>query len=119
MENTRLRVWSSLFRHIYALAEGYHQRVQEALLFLFMIVFTKNRLNCFGGLLGVVEGDSAKKVVDDMVIDNFVEEVTTNEAGCAVNCSQSSLGIGPGLCGVVWNSRVGVLKVRDSNCKSS
>jgi hypothetical protein len=119
MENTRLDIGSTLFRNVNALAEGDHQGVQKALLFFLVVVFPQHRLNCLGGLLGVVERNAAEKVMDDMVINNFVEEVATDETSCAVNCSQRSFGIGPSLCGVMWNGRVSVLKVCDSNCKSN
>lgn len=119
MEDTRLCVRSSFFRNVDALPERDHQRVQEALFFLFVVVLAKHRLDCFGSLLGVVKGDAAEKVVNDMVINDFVEEVAANESGCPVNSGQCSFGIGPGLCGVVWNSRVSVLKICDSDCKLS
>lgn len=116
MENSRLSIGASLaLRDIDALAEGHHQRVQETLIFLLVVVFTEHGLNGLGGLLCMVEWNAAEEVVDHMVVDNLVEEVTANEASCAINCSECALGVGPGFCGVVSNLGVGVLKVCDGN----
>lgn len=118
MQNTRLSTGTSLaLRDIDALAEGNHQGVQEALFLLLVVVLTEHRLDGLGGLLCVVEWNAAEKVVDHMVVNDFVEEVTANEAGCAVNGGQCSLGVSPGFRGVVSNLGVGVLKVCDGNCR--
>lgn len=108
----------ALFGNIDALAESDHQGVQKALLLLFMVVFTEQWLDGLGGPLGIIEGNATEEVVDDVVIDNFMEEVTTNEAGCAVDSSQCALGVGPCLRSVVGNSGVSVLEVGDGDCKS-
>lgn len=119
MENTGLRVGVALFGNIDTLAESHHQGVQKAFLLLFMVVFTEQWLDGLGGPFGIIEWDATEKVVDDVVIDNFMEKVTTNEAGCAVNGSQCALGVGPCLRSVVGNSGVGVLEVGDGDCESS
>jgi predicted sugar kinase len=117
VKHTGLGVGPALFRNIDALAEGDHQRVQEALLFFLVVVFTQHRLDSLGGLLGFVERNATEKVVNNVVINDFVEEVATDKASCAVDSSQGSFGVGPGLGGVVRNVRVGVLKVCNSNCR--
>lgn len=117
MQNTRLPTGTSLaLRDIDALAEGNHQGVQEALFLLLVVVFTEHRLDGLGGFLRVVEWNAAEKVVDHVVVNDFVEEVTANEAGGAVNGGQCSLGVSPGFRGVVSNLGVSVLKVCDGNC---
>lgn len=115
VKDTRLRIRASLFGHIDALAESDHQGVQEAVLLLFVVVFTEERLDGLGGAFSMVERNATEKVVNHMVVDNFVEEVTANESGCAIDSSQCALGVGPGFRGVVGNVGVGVLKVGDSN----
>lgn len=118
MENSGLSTGASLaIGDIDAPAEGNHQGVQEALVLLLVVVFTEHRLDGLGSFLGVVERNAAEEVVDNMVVNDFMEEVTTNEAGGAVNCSQCSLGVGPGFRSVVSNLGVGVLKVCDGNCR--
>lgn len=82
-----------------------------------MVVFTKHRLDGLGSFLCVVKWNAAEEVVDHMVVNDFVEEVTANETGCAVNGGQCSLGVSPSFCGVVSNLGVGVLKVGDGNCR--
>lgn len=117
MENSRLSISASLaLRDIDALAEGHHQGVQEALILLLVVVFTEHGLDGLGGLLRMVEGNAAEEMVDHMVVNDLVEEVTANEASCAVNCSEGSFGVSPGFCGVVSNLGVSVLKVCDGNC---
>ena len=118
VENSRLSIGATLaLRDIDALAEGHHQGVQEALTLLLMVVFTEHRLDGLRGLLCVVERNAAEEVVDHMVIDDLVEEVTANEASGAVNGSESSLRVSPGFRSVVSNLGVSVLKVSDSNCR--
>lgn len=80
-----------------------------------MVVFTEHRLDGLGGFLCIVERNAAEEVVDHMVINDFMEEVTANEAGRAVNGSQCSLGVSPGFGSVVSNLGVGVLEVCDGN----
>lgn len=118
VEDTWLCARTVTLRDINALAECHHQRIEEALLFLLVVVFTKQWLDCLGGPLSVVERNAAEQVVDDMVIDDFVEEVAANEASCAIDSSQCALSVGPGLGSIVGNSGVGVLKIGDSNCGS-
>lgn len=118
VKHTWLRARATVLGHVNALAEGHHQGVEEALPLLFVVVFAEQRLNCLGGTLCVVERNATEEVVDDVVVDDFVEEVTADEACGAIDGSQCALGVGPGLGGVVGNSGVGVLKICDGNCRS-
>lgn len=100
-------------RNVDALPEGGHEGVQETALLLLVIVNPQQRLNSAGSLLGLVEGDPAEQVVNDMVVDDFVEEVAADEADAPVNGGKGTLGVGPGLGGVVGDSGVGVLQIGD------
>ena len=62
---------------------------------------------------GVVEGDLWEQVVDQVVVDNFVEEVATDEAKAAIDCAHGAFAEGPGLFGVVGNLWVGVVEEGD------
>ena len=106
----------STIRHIDALAEGRHQRVQETGLLFLAVVLAQEGLDGAGGLLGLVEGDAAEEVVHDVVVDDLVEEVTADEARGAVNGGQRPLGVGPSVGRVVRDVGVGVLEVGDGDC---
>lgn len=103
-------------RNVDALPEGGHERVQEAALLLLVVVNPQQRLNSAGSLLGLVEGNPAEQVVNDMVVDDFVEEVAADEADAPVNGGKGTLGVGPGFGSVVGDSGVGVLQVGDGDC---
>lgn len=55
-------------------------------------------------------------VVNNVVLDNAVEDVATNEAKLAVDGGSSALNESPFLGLVVRGLRVSVVEVRDGNC---
>jgi hypothetical protein len=68
-----------------------------------------------GGLVGVVEGDGANVVVEDVGLDDAVEEVAADEASLAVDGSSGATDEVP-LLGVVVRKRgVSVLEEGDGN----
>lgn len=71
--------------------------------------------NRIGGLLGVVEGDLREQVVNNVVVDDFVEEVTTDEAKAAVDGGERALDKGPRIGVVVGHRRVSVVQIGDGN----
>lgn len=113
MQNTGLG--TSFRGDIDALAECRHQRIEEALVLRFVVFFAKQWLDGLSCFLGLVEWNAAEEMVDDVVVNDLVEEMTTNKTDCAVNSGERTLGVGPGLGCVVWDFRVSVLKVRDSD----
>ena len=113
MQNTGLG--ASFRGYIDAFAECRHQRIEETLVLGFVVLFAEQWLDGSGCFFGLVEWNAAKQMVDDMVIDDLVEEVTTDETNRAVNGGERTLGIGPGLGCVVWDVGVRVLKVRDGD----
>jgi len=53
-------------------------------------------------LFGVVEGNLREEMVNDVVINNIVEEVTAKETAASIDRTYSSLGERPRRGGVVW-----------------
>lgn len=83
------------------------------------VVAAHNRLDGLGGLIGVVEGDGADIVVQDVRLDDTVQQVAADEAKLAVDGRSGALDEGPLLAGVVGQGRVGVLQEGDGNCQNN
>lgn len=79
------------------------------------VVTAHDLLDGLGGLGGVVKGNGADVVVENMGLDNAVEEVTADETELAVNSRGSTTDKVPLIRGVVRERRVGVLEVGDGN----
>lgn len=94
--------------------ESINQRLEVHFL-LKMVLVSQVGDNRVGGLLGVVEGDLGEQVVHNVVVDNLVEEVATNEAKAAVDGGERALDEGPCLSIVVRHRRVSVVQVGDGN----
>jgi uncharacterized membrane-anchored protein len=63
----------------------------------------------------VVEGDFGEQVVNDVVVNDFVEEVASDEAESTVDGTKGTLDEGPSVLIVMRNVRVGVVKVGNCN----
>lgn len=74
-----------------------------------------NRLDRLGRQVGVVEGDGADVVVEDVSLDDAVEEVATDEAEFAVDGGGGAADVVPGRRLVVGEGGVGVLEVGDGD----
>lgn len=70
-------------------------------------------LDGFGGQVGVVEGDGADVVVQDVGLDDAVEEVAADEAEVAVDGGGGAADVVPAAGLVVGEGGVGVLEVGD------
>jgi hypothetical protein len=75
-------------------------------------------LDGVGGLVGVVEGNGADVVVQDVRLDDAVQERAADEAELAVDSRGGAAGVGPGLSVVVGERGVGVLEEGDGDCGS-
>ena len=69
-----------------------------------------------GGLVGVVEGDAADVVVEDVGLDDAVEEVAADEAHLAVDGCCGAADKVPLFGSVVGERWVGVLEEGDGDC---
>lgn len=67
----------------------------------------------FRGLGGVVEGDGADVVVENVSLDDFVEENSADESHFSVDGCCCSADVVPGFAGVVRKCWVGVLEESD------
>lgn len=72
-------------------------------------------LDSLGGFVGVVEGDGADVVVEDVGLNDAVEESAANETEFAVNGCGRTTNVVPRSSRVVGKSWVGVLEVGDGN----
>lgn len=75
-----------------------------------------DRLDGLGGFVGVVEGNSADVVVEDVGLNDAVEELAADETEFAVNGCGGAAGEVPGLASIVGEGRVGVLEEGDGDC---
>jgi len=73
-------------------------------------------LDGLGGLVGVVEGDLADVVVQDVGLDDAVEEVAADEAELAIDGGSAAADVVPLLSSVVGERGVGVLEEGDGDC---
>lgn len=80
------------------------------------VMAAHDRLDSLGGLVGVVEGNGADVVVQNVGLDDTVQQVATDEAKLTINGCSGALDKGPLLAGVVRQGRVGVLEEGDSDC---
>lgn len=81
------------------------------------VVAAHHALDGLASLIGVVEGDVADIVVQDVSLDDAVEDVTTDEAEVTVDGGSSATGEVPDLRLVVGEGRIGVLQEGDGNYK--
>ena len=72
-------------------------------------MFAHNLLDGFGTFVGVVEGDGADVVVENMGLDDSVEDVSTDEAKLAIDSGSGSTGEIPRTIFVMGETGVGVL----------
>ena len=83
------------------------------------VVRAHDLLDGLAGLVGVVEGDGADVVVQDVGLNDTVQDVTADEAKVTVNGGRGSASEVPHLRLVVRESGIGVLEVSDGNCWQS
>lgn len=94
--------------------KGVDQRLEEQAL-VKMVLVSEVGDDGIGGLLSVVEGNLGEQVVNNVVVDDLVEEVTTNEAEAAVNGRERTLDEGPCIRIVVGHGGVSVVQVGNGN----
>ena len=79
------------------------------------IVAAHDGLDGLGGLVGVIEGDGADVVVQDVRLDDAMQQVAANETEFAVDGRGGALDKSPLLTGVVGQGRVSVLQEGDGD----
>lgn len=80
------------------------------------VVLAHDRLDRLGCLIGVVKGDRADVVVEDMCFDDTVEQVATDETELTIDSSSGSADKVPFFGSVVGERWVGMLEEGDGNC---
>lgn len=80
------------------------------------VVVAHDVLDGLAGLVGVVEGDVADIVVQNVGLDDAVEDVAADKAEVTVDGGGGSADEVPNLGLVVGEGRVGVLEESDGNC---
>lgn len=79
------------------------------------VVLAHDLLDGLGGLVGVVEGDGADVVVQDVGLDDAVEEGAADEAELAVDGGGGAADVVPALGAIVGKRGVGVLEEGDGD----
>lgn len=74
------------------------------------VVLAHDGLDGLGGFVGMVEGDRAHVVVENMGLDDTVEEMSANKTEFAIDCRGGATHEIPLLGGVVGERRVSVLE---------
>lgn len=85
-------------------------QIAEKVGLLLDVAFAKKRGNSPGGLLSMVEGNAWEHVVNNVVLNNAVEDVTANEAKIAVHSGGCTLDESPVVSLVVRSLGVSVVK---------
>lgn len=83
------------------------------------VVLAHNGLNSFSGFIGMVERNRGYVVMEDMSLDYTVEKRSTYKSKFTVYCRCGSSSESPGFVTIMRDGWIGVLKVGNSNCKSS
>jgi hypothetical protein len=79
------------------------------------IVVAHNRLDSFGGLIGMIKWNSGDVMMQYVRLNDTMEQLAADEAKLAINCGGSTAGIRPGACVVVGKSGVGMLQEGDGD----
>lgn len=72
-------------------------------------------LDGLGGLVGMVEGDGADVVVEDVSFNDTMEELATDETELTVDGCSGTTNVVPALTRIVRKRWVGVLEVSNGN----
>jgi len=78
-------------------------------------VLAHDWLDGFGGLVGVVKGDGADVVVENVSFNDTVEKSATNKSEFTINGCGGTTDIVPASSGIVRKRRISVLEVGDGN----
>lgn len=65
--------------------------------------------------VGIVEGNGANIVMQDVGLDDTVEKLSADETKFSIDCGGCTASVGPGLGGIVRKLRIGMLKICDRN----
>ncbi|KAI9929459.1 hypothetical protein MW887_000931 [Aspergillus wentii] len=82
----------------------------EAPMHFLLVYITEKRSRRFRGFLCAVEWDLREQVMDDMVADDLVEEMSTEKACASIDGCESPSSEGPALGSVVRDGGVGVVE---------
>ena len=78
-------------------------------------MLTHDRLDGIASLVGVVEGNGANIVVQDMGFDDTMEELTSDESELSIDGGCGATSVGPGSRGIMRKRGIGVLQEGDGN----
>jgi hypothetical protein len=83
------------------------------------VVLTHDGLDCLRRFIGVIKGDSADEVMENMGLHDAMQQSSSDEAKFSINGRRSPSSISP--CGgrVMGKGGVSVLEEGDGNCITS
>lgn len=81
-----------------------------------VILVSKERHNYIRCLLRMVERNPGEQVVDNVIVNDFVEEVASDKAESSIDRAKCAFDKGPGLLIIVWDGGVSVMQVGDGDC---
>lgn len=79
------------------------------------ILVSKERDNCVRCLLRMVERNPGEQVVNNVIVDDFVEEVASDKAKSSIDRAKGAFDKGPGLLIIVWDGGVSMMQVGDGD----
>lgn len=75
-------------------------------------------VSCLGGTRRTKKQKYSREyVMNNVIFDDTMEEMATDEAEISINSRQSTLLVGPGFVLVVWNLRMRMVEICDCNFK--
>jgi hypothetical protein len=80
------------------------------------VVLTHDGLDCLRRFVGVIKGDGADEVMENMGLNNAMQESSSDEAEFSINGRRSPSSISPRGGRVVRKGGVSVLEEGDGNC---
>lgn len=92
------------------------EEAEELPLAVGAVVDAHDRLDGFGRLIGMIEGDGGDEMVKNMGLDDAMHNVPADKSKIAIDCRSRSASEVPCVVLIMRKCAIGVLKVRDSDC---
>ena len=91
------------------------EEAEGAVLGVTSIVTAHDLLDGLGGFVGIVKGDGADIMVENMSLDDAVHQMSANEAEFTVDGRRSTTSVRPRLGKIMGKGRIGMLQIGDGH----